>query len=179
FARDEQGNYDAVTVQVVTDDPAACRVFGFCRWNQGEYWFENGKRQGLYGDPRNITDRLFNIERGREIYDPESDGWYWLDADSVGKKATSKEVWIPYIYQNEKPGSTEGKWVRYDQNGKMIKGWLKVEDYTAFEYPDQIHNVYYYDEITGAMLKGRQTIDGIEYEFDELTGVLKDRMGEQ
>ena len=61
----------------------------------------------------------------------------------------------------------------------MIKGWLKVEDYTAFEYPDQIHNVYYYDEITGAMLKGRQTIDGIEYEFDELTGVLKDRMGEQ
>ena len=65
-----------------------------------DYWYENGQRQGLEG-------------RGKEIYDPESDGWYWLDSDANGAKAVSKDV-----YQE----SDGGKWVRYDANGQMIKG---------------------------------------------------------
>ena len=43
--------------------------------------------------------------RGKEIYDPDSDAWYWLDANQGGAKAVSKDV-----YQE----SNGGKWVRYD-----------------------------------------------------------------
>jgi len=35
------------------------------------YWYENGVRQGTTG-------------RGKEIYDPKSDAWYWLDAVQGG-----------------------------------------------------------------------------------------------
>ncbi len=45
--------------------------------NGKDYWYENGQRQGLEG-------------RGKEIYDPESDGWYWLDSDANGAKAVSR-----------------------------------------------------------------------------------------
>ena len=72
-----------------------------------------------------------------------------------------KEVWMPYMYQNENP-KTNGKWVRYTSTGAMIKGWYSVGD-----------NKYYYDPTTGAMVKGQRMIDGIVYNFDETTGVLR------
>ena len=100
--------------------------------------------------------------RGREIYDPKSDGWYWLDAIYDGAKAVNKEVWMPYIYQNENP-KTEGKWVRYDGNGKMIKGWY---------YDAEQRKTVYYDLITGAMVKGTRYIDGKTCTFDMVTGAL-------
>ena len=104
------------------------------------YWYENGQRQGLEG-------------RGKEIYDPESDGWYWLDSDANGAKAVSKDV-----YQE----SDGGKWVRYDANGQMIKGWNTNENGT-----------YYFDLITGAMAHGTVEINGKTCHFDEATGILK------
>lgn len=57
--------------------------------------------------------------------------------------------------------SDGGKWVRYDENGKMVKGWNTNENGT-----------YYFDPITGAMAKGVVMIDGIRYWFDSRTGVL-------
>ena len=48
--------------------------------NGADYWYEKGVRQGLEG-------------RGKEIYDPASDAWYWLDSVDQGKKATSKDVY--------------------------------------------------------------------------------------
>ena len=132
-------------------------------WKYGDdkklYWYENNIKQGTYDDPACVMGD--GTCRGREIYDPSSDGWYWLDSVYNGAKAESKEVWMPYIYQDEVPGSTGGKWVRYDENGKMIKGWYK----TGSKY-------YYYDKITGAMLKGKQKINNKYYYFDEITGVL-------
>ena len=114
-----------------------------CQWytiNGDEYWYENGVRQGLEG-------------RGKEIYDPTSDAWYWLDAIDGGRKAKGKDV-----YQE----SSGGKWVRYDENGGMIKGW----DYYN-------GNVYYFDLITGAMTKGEYCdSDGYWYLFDDNTGVM-------
>ncbi|MBR2809753.1 MAG: prolyl oligopeptidase family serine peptidase, partial [Solobacterium sp.] len=98
------------------------------------YWFENGEQQGVYGDPLNIWDTQYDrIERGREIYDPETDAWYWLDANDNGAVARDKEVWMPYIFQGENP-ATEGKWVRYDKYGQMVKGWYANDN-----------GVYYYD----------------------------------
>ena len=66
------------------------------------------------------------------------------------------------------------KWVRYNASGKMIKGWYKVDDeFEIKTYPNQVGNVYYYDLITGEMMKGWRTIEGKLYHFDEVTGVLQ------
>ena len=119
-----------------------------CAWkriNGKDYWHEGGKRQGY--DPNNAA------YRGKEIYDPASNGWYWLDNVQQGAKAVSKDV-----YQE----SSGGKWVRYDANGQMIKGWNTNENGT-----------YYFDPVTGAMAKGTTTIDGMTYYFDPATGVKR------
>ncbi len=119
-----------------------------CAWkriNGKDYWYEGGKRQGY--DPNNAA------YRGKEIYDPASNGWYWLDNVQQGAKAVSKDV-----YQE----SSGGKWVRYDANGQMIKGWNTNADGT-----------YYFDLITGAMAKGTTIIDGMTYYFDPATGVKR------
>ena len=133
------------------------------------YWCENGTRQGTTKDPKGVKGN--GVVRGREIYDPKTKAWYWLDANDNGAKAVNKEVWMPYVYQNEKAGSTSGKWVRYDSNGMMIKGWYIVKDKKL--YPDQVGNTYYYDLETGAMAKGKVVIDGKIYEFDNITGAMK------
>ena len=181
-----------------------------CEWeniNGKSYWYENNVRQGTASDTK-----CFSYEgtlRGREIYDPASDGWYWLDVNADGAKAVGKEVFMPYIYQNEAEwkdnedelnrnaaasgadaeGNTEhaeladqikraiqngtGKWVRYDNEGKMMKGWITIEGDLADLYPDQVGNRYYYDRKTGLMAKGETVIDGVTYYFDERTGVLR------
>lgn len=105
------------------------------------YWYEDGVRQGREG-------------RGKEIYDPDSDAWYWLDAVQNGAKAVSKDV-----YQE----SSGGKWVRYDADGHMVKGWDEAEN-----------GMYYFDPITGAMTKGIREIDGVSWLFDEATGIAYD-----
>lgn len=116
--------------------------------NGADYWYEKGVRQGLDG-------------RGKEIYDPASDVWYWLDAVDQGKKATSKDV-----YQESEAGQWAdradgtGKWVRYDAQGHMIKGWSADKR-------------YYFDPIYGTMAKGDAVIDGRTYHFDKNTGVLQ------
>lgn len=169
------GNGKSATcgVSVIANDPAACRVFGFCHHEDNDYWFEGGLRQAVPGDKKNLWDEIYHEERGREVYDPETKAWYWLDTIYDGAKATSKEVWIPYIFQDEAPGSTEGKWVRYNKVGKMIKGWYRVNNALDKSlYPDQVGNVYYYDLETGAMYKGWHTINGKLYHFDEQTGAL-------
>ena len=111
---------------------------GWYEENGSKYWYENGVRQGTQG-------------RGKEIYDPGSEGWYWLDAVDGGKMAAGKDV-----FQE----SNGGKWVRYDQNGKMVKGWDSNENGT-----------YYFDLDTGAMLKGEAVIDNVHCVFDVNTGV--------
>ncbi len=164
------------TIVVPRIDPAACRVFGFCHYKGKHYWYEDHQRQGIIGDPKNIWDTVYGLERGREIYDPESDGWYWLDAVYDGAKALGKEVWMPYIYQQDlvKGINKQGKWVRYDNQGKMIKGWYTVQTKEDCErYPFQVGNTYYYDPMTGEMAKGNWNIEGNTYRFDEVTGVLR------
>ena len=110
----------------------------------------------------NATSNSGNIAAGgREVYDEYSASWYWVDENNGNLRAVNKEVWLPYIDANEEPGSTEGKWVRYDEDGMMVKGWYNNENGT-----------YYYDPITGAMAKGTVEIDGTEYEFDPVSGTL-------
>ncbi len=129
--------------------------------------------------------------------DSAANAWYWLDAIYSGAKAVGKEVWMPYIYQEEDKWDNDrkratalesdngmsacvldamktkkGKWVRYDENGRMLKGWVTIEGALAEVYPDQVGNTYYYDTRTGLMAKGWVTLDGKTFHFDEVTGVL-------
>ena len=169
------------------------------------YWYEGGARQGVLGDRKNLV--YDGTERGREIYDPKTNAWFWLDVDRDGAKAVYKEVFIPYIYQDDTAvgiNETElnsraavcdamnnssglgallvqsikdgaGKWVRYDGDGKMIKGWYTEDGSIVAEQKGQ---TYYYDQLTGLMARGWITIGGVRYHFNEVTGVLDDRVSE-
>ncbi len=181
----------------VTEEPAHPE-FGFADIDGKKYWYEGNVRQGDMNDQKNVKDAKDGYIRGREIFDPASDGWYWLDAAFNGAAAFGKEVWMPYIYQEEDNCNDEvkwsvaqfsdegmrtlvynamknkdGKWVRYDNDGKMLKGWVEIKDTLAELYPDQKGNVYYYDTITGLMAKGNVTIAGRNCYFDPITGVLQ------
>ncbi|WP_395955352.1 hypothetical protein [Bifidobacterium myosotis] len=92
---------------------------GWYQTNGQNYWYEHG-----------------SPARSKEIYDPGSNAWYWLDAD--GTMAKDKDVYLP---------SNGGKWVRYDENGHMRKG----EDYRYGGW-------YYFDPVTGAMAKGMRFV---------------------
>lgn len=152
----------SVETEVEEDNTAEAGNY-YWRYDQytgAAFWYENGVKQGTYSDPQGVMGD--GVVRGREIYDPDSHAWYWLDAVYDGAKAVNKEVWMPYIYKTETPGSTNGKWVRYDESGRMITGWY-----------NNSNGRYYYDPTTGAMSKGLTTIGGKKYYFDDSTGVMR------
>ena len=124
---------------------------GWVEENGKKYWYEKGVKQGTTG-------------RGKEIYDPDSDAWYWLDAVQGGAMTVNKDVYQESAAGQwaDKPDGT-GKWVRYDENGHMVKGWQTTDKGT-----------YYFDLITGAMAKGAGNIDGVPCAFDEYTGIALD-----
>lgn len=118
------------TVITVSDSTAKRIVWNArVRAGYGEYrpgangWVtENGKRYWYDNGVKAVS---------KEVYDPDSDAWYWFDKD--GSLATNKDVYIP----------SGDKWVRYDAQGHMIKG----EDYRYGGW-------YYFNPTTGAMTKG-------------------------
>ena len=124
---------------------------GWVEENGKKYWYEKGVKQGTTG-------------RGKEIYDPDSDAWYWLDAVQGGAMTVNKDVYQESAAGQwaDKPDGT-GKWVRYDENGHMVKGWQQTEN-----------GLYYFDLITGAMAKGTGDIDGVPCAFDKYTGIALD-----
>ena len=160
----------------------------------GKYWYEDGIRKGTAEDPDCV--KINGKAVGLEKYDYGTNSWYWLDATLDGEKAANKEVWIPYVYTFEKDITEKeiwsvakrspvmekqvhdamlagtGKMVRYDENGRMVKGWYTVTGKEIALYPDQVNNTYYYDHTCGLMAKGDVVIDGQTYHFDEETGVM-------
>lgn len=150
--------YTGVMEKSVDDDNKSLFEDGWHKVDGVSYWYEGGVRQGYDADNESY--------RGKEIYDPESNAWYWLDNVQQGAVAKSKDVyqdsdageWGDY----EVDGVKKGKWVRYDGEGHMIKGW-----------DEQNGNRYYFDPIYGTMAKGEAVIDGVTYYFDVNTGVLQ------
>ncbi|MBR2811634.1 MAG: InlB B-repeat-containing protein [Solobacterium sp.] len=165
FVTNSNGTVVSTTLQVdVTHNSLDCV---FVESGGRRYWYENGEIQGTENDPNGVW--ADGVNRGREIYDPATDAWYWLDADSGGAAAANKEVWMPYEINGEE--SATGKWVRYDAYGRMIKGWYTVEGDQVALYPAQAGNEYYYDPVLGGMVKGWVEIDGVQHHFDEETGI--------
>ncbi len=89
----------------------------------------------------------------KEVYDPETNAWYWFDAD--GTMACDKDVYLP----------ASGKWVRYDSEGHMITG----EDCRYGGW-------YFFDEVTGEMAKGVRLVEGGDgwkwVYYDYITGQM-------
>lgn len=104
-------------------DPPSANYTGWVNANGNKYWFDNGV-----------------MARGKEIFDPGSNAWYWLDDDGI--MAHNKDVYLR---------SNGGKWVRYDADGHMIKGE---------QYSTTAGHVgwYYFDPVTGAMAKGMRYV---------------------
>ena len=93
----------ASTVATTPDsdfDPTARNYMGWYVKDGKSFWYEGGVRQGDSADGKNFA--YDGSVRGREIYDPASNAWYWLDVIYGGAKASNKEVFMPYIYSNEK-----------------------------------------------------------------------------
>jgi len=173
--------------------PITVPEFGWLHLGGKSYWYEQSIRQGTYWDPKGVLGD--GAVRGREIYDPESNAWYWLDSCYDGAKAVGKEVWMPYVFQGETFWDEEainraagmcgslgqdvkaailagrGKWVRYDAQGRMATGWFTVNAGNQHLFPGQLGNTYYYEPITGMMVKGWVVIGGRECYFDPVTGV--------
>lgn len=136
------------------------------------WYYENGKR---YWYDNGV------MARDKEVYDPDSDAWYWFDAD--GTMAADKDVYIPTSSDR-----STGKWVRYDRNGGMVKGedyryggWYWFDPITGemqkgFVYipvaGDSEGKWVYYDEINGQMHHGESCINGNWYYFDDFTGKM-------
>jgi hypothetical protein len=130
-----------------------------------EMWYENYNRQGYNAGDSNY--------RGKEIYDEDSNAWYWLDNVDGGKKAVSKDVYQESLADDE---GNIGKWVRYDSQGRMVKGWCAGygADARIISSPEEANGeaVYYFDEKYGTMAKGEVTINGETYKFDTTYGTL-------
>ena len=173
---------DGTNIQLWTKNDGASQRFRFLEpsedGNQGDtnvkngWYSENGKK---YWYDNGI------MARDKEAYDPVTDAWYWFDADGV--MATDKDVFIPTnVYR------TEGKWVRYDSNGRMVKGedyryggWYWFDPITGemqkgFAYipaeGDLEGKWVYYDEVNGQMHHGESCINGNWYYFDDITGKM-------
>ncbi len=133
------------------DDGRLMLEDGWHRITGVNYWYEKGVRQGYDADNPGY--------RGKEIYDPSTDAWYWLDNVQQGAVAKSKDV---YMESQADDAGTIGKWVRYDADGHMVKGWHTNEA-----------GRYYFDPVYGTMAKGNTVIDGESYYFDADTGILR------
>ena len=143
------------------DDGNSFLTDGWHKVGGVNYWYENGVRQGVKYNADGSIDISY---RGKEIYDPSSAAWYWLDCVQNGAVAKNKDVYQESAAGQWGAGTNEngekvGKWVRYDENGHMVKGWQNTEAGT-----------YYFDTVYGTMAKGTVDIDGKKYEFDSVSG---------
>ena len=155
----------AAVLAAVPVNAAADEVVMEWREENGvKYWYENGVRQGVKYNADGSIDISY---RGKEIYDPSSAAWYWLDCVQNGAVAKNKDVYQESAAGQWGAGTNEngekvGKWVRYDENGHMVKGWQTTEAGT-----------YYFDPVYGTMAKGDVVIDGQSYYFNKDTGILE------
>lgn len=114
---------------------------GWLAANGKQYWYENG-----------------HIASNKEVFDPGSNAWYWVDADGAMARG------MRYIPSNG------GKWVYYDWvTGQMAHGERYVD------YDREHTGWYYFDPVTGAMAKGMRHLDsngGKWVYYDWITGIM-------
>lgn len=144
-------------------DPPSANYTSWVNANGNKYWFDNGV-----------------MARGKEIFDPGSNAWCWLDDDGI--MAHNKDVYLR---------SNGGKWVYYAWiTGIMAHGERFVNydgDHTGWYLFDQVTGAMFhgdtyirsndgkwvrYDRVTGKIVKGLHYQDGAYYYFDQTTGAM-------
>lgn len=150
----------ALAVDGDTDAAVDYTAPTYTGWNKDKSrWYDNGVMAAEHA-----------------FYDPESDEWYWADADCTIAK--DKDVYIPKDETKKNADGTwgDGKWVRVDEQGVMVKG----ADFTSSG------DLYVFDKITGEMYHGEKYLDSSDiwgsdptsrggytwYHFDDITGVM-------
>ena len=169
----------AVPVNVLADEV----IMEWREENGVKYWYENGVRQGVKYNADGSIDISY---RGKEIYDPSTEAWYWLDCVQNGAVAKNKDVYQESAAGQWGAGTDEngekvGKWVRYDANGHMVKGWQTTEAGTYYFDPvygtmakglvEIEKNIFYFEPTEGKIVKGLTSIDGNIYYFDLESGI--------
>ena len=96
------------------------------------------------------------------------DQWYYYDTEGRmqygNKNINGKSYYfdpVTGVMQRNIERVRNGHWVYYGNDGAMVTGWAEHHG-----------NTYYYNS-KGWMLYGRQTIDGKQYIFDSVTGVMQ------
>lgn len=144
-------------------------------WNDvagKKYWYEGGYKQGTVEDPKSFT--FEGTIRGREIVDPVTNEWYWLDANADGAMADTKEVFMPYVYQDEKDyidDDEKVKAVAGMSSGKFTDGDKEYE----YDFSEQVYKAikgngtleggkWVRYTAAGDMVKGWYTVEGLDAE---------------
>ena len=116
-------------------------------------WFRDGGKCYRYENGVKLANR--------EWLDPSTGAWYWFDAD--GTMARNKDVFIPY-----NPDRTEGKWVYYGEDGRMVKGENEHGDQWNYYDLSTTKYWYWFDEVTGERKVGeRCSKEGNWYRYDD------------
>ncbi len=145
-------------------DAAAAKTNGWATGADGvRHWYDDGVM---------AADKAF--------FDPGTNAWYWADAD--GSIACDKDVFIPVSNEDR----TSGKWVRFDEQSRMVKGedyryggWYFFDEVTGemakgFRFVEADGGKWVcYDRVTGQMYHGQASDSGHWYLFDEYTGATK------
>ncbi len=155
--QDANGNYipNRHGSVMVVKDPAAKELVWKAREAAG-YGTYDGSKKGWVTE----NGRRYFYEDGIKATSKEAvveEYWRWFDAD--GTMAAGKDVYMR---------SSGGKWVRYDDQGRMVKGW----DNTS-------RGSYYFDEWSGAMAKGVKETDKGYFYFDQTTGIRVEESGKE
>ncbi len=146
------------------DSNASAKTNGWATGADGvRHWYDDGVM---------AADKAF--------FDPGTDAWYWADAD--GSIACNKDVFIPVSNEDR----TSGKWVRFDEQSRMVKGedyryggWYFFDEVTGemakgFRFVEADGGKWVcYDRVTGQMYHGQASDSGHWYLFDEYTGATK------
>lgn len=114
-AADEQRSAETKDDKTAKDGvtPPSDDYTGWVEHDGKRYWFDKGVQA-----------------RDKEVYDRQSDAWYYFDANGEMLKDTNKDL----------PGKT----VRYDEHGHMVKGEKRIGN-----------DDYYFDMQTGAMARNK------------------------
>lgn len=149
------------------DADGACATNGWYKIGKHYYYFNskgvmdtgfitvNGKT--YYTDSKGIRKKGWQTINGRKYFMNKKTavmktGWF----DYKGDRYYLNPVKTSSTYGAAKTGwvQIKGSWYYFNTDGTMRTGWLL----------DNL-KYYYFDKDTGKMLKGRQTIDGKEYNF--------------
>lgn len=151
-------------------------VHGVFAEERGTYYFDEWTGEMLHGEAQLSLEKDGDGDYGT--------GWFYFDT-WTGIMAIDEDVYLS--------NDSGGKWVRYDTDGTMVHGednrvskadgkshwWYfdtmtgeMLKGLTTIKTSGGTEKTVLYDETFGWMLYGTQEVNGVKLKFDEMTGAL-------